>query len=98
MPRQDGFAEERGALEEIAGDLEHGADGMQRPASSSPAAVDAGPSTGLVSAFLSKVNHMGAGLVEGLGKGAQDVRESARTYDESDAGAASDLRPGATGH
>jgi len=98
MPRQDGFAEERGALEEIANDLAHGADDLQGPASSSPAAVDAGRSTGLVSTFLAKANHMGAGLAAGLDMAARDVRQSARTYDESDADVAADLRPGPTGH
>lgn len=92
MAGQGGFAEESGALEGIAADIEHGMDGLQDPASSSPGAVDAGPSTGRVSGLLAKANHMGAGLVQGMGKAAQDARASARSYDESDANAADGLR------
>lgn len=97
MPGQDGFTEERGALEGIAADIEHGLDGLQGPAASSPEAVDAGPSTGLVSGLLAKVNHMGVGLVQGMGKAAQDSRASAQSYDESDANAADGLRSNAHG-
>lgn len=95
MPGQNGFAEERSALEGIAADLEHGVDGLQDPASSSPETVDAGRSSGAVSGFLAKVNHMGAGLAQGMSKAGQDARASAQTYDESDANVATDLRSNA---
>ena len=82
-----------GALSGISERLLRAATDLDATGTSGPTAIDAGPSTGLITSMVSGLTCAAASVAEGVGSASQAVLDADATYASADEAAGEGLRP-----